>query len=80
MSGADEQGALSPLGGTQDWSFLTSRAQSPVVLFMKGDVNVPRCGFSQKIVKLLKENEVEFTTHDILQDEAARQRASAFPL
>ena len=48
--------------------------QSPVVLFMKGDRQTPRCGFSQKIVGILKEENIEFTTFDILGDESVRQR------
>ncbi|KAJ7278229.1 putative glutaredoxin [Mycena rebaudengoi] len=47
--------------------------QSPVVLFMKGSPEVPRCGFSRKISALLKEQNVEFTTFDILEDEDVRQ-------
>ncbi|KAG2017393.1 monothiol glutaredoxin-5 [Coprinopsis cinerea AmutBmut pab1-1] len=47
--------------------------QSKVVLFMKGDPQTPRCGFSRKIVALLQEQNVQFTTFDILTDEAVRQ-------
>jgi len=47
--------------------------QSNVVLFMKGTPEVPRCGFSRKIVGLLKDEGVKFTTFDILQDESVRQ-------
>ncbi|KAK4055031.1 glutaredoxin [Microbotryomycetes sp. JL221] len=48
--------------------------QSDVVLFMKGDASTPRCGFSQKIVGLLQNEGIEFTTFDILSDESVRQR------
>ncbi|KAM0791764.1 hypothetical protein ACM66B_004028 [Microbotryomycetes sp. NB124-2] len=48
--------------------------QSDVVLFMKGDPQTPRCGFSQKIVGLLQAEKVPFTTFDILADESVRQR------
>ena len=47
--------------------------QSPVVLFMKGEPDNPRCGFSRKAVNLLREQNVTFTHFDILQDEAVRQ-------
>ncbi|KAJ2935059.1 hypothetical protein H1R20_g1997, partial [Candolleomyces eurysporus] len=47
--------------------------QSKVVLFMKGSPDQPRCGFSRKIVGLLKDEKVEFTTFDILTDESVRQ-------
>ncbi|KAH8930032.1 thioredoxin [Atractiella rhizophila] len=46
--------------------------QSDVVLFMKGTPEEPRCGFSQKIVGILKEEKVEFKTFDILKDEGVR--------
>ncbi|TEB31598.1 thioredoxin [Coprinellus micaceus] len=47
--------------------------QSQVVLFMKGSPDTPRCGFSRKIVGLLKDNSVQFSSFDILTDEAVRQ-------
>lgn len=50
-------------------------SQSKVVLFMKGTPATPRCGFSRKITALLTENGVEYTTFDILEDDAVRQGA-----
>jgi len=47
--------------------------QSDVVLFMKGTPETPRCGFSSKIVAILQERRVRFTTFDILTDESVRQ-------
>jgi len=47
-------------------------SQSKVVVFMKGEPDAPRCGFSRKTVELLRENEVEFTHFDILSDESVR--------
>ncbi|KAG8906391.1 monothiol glutaredoxin grx4 [Tulasnella sp. 403] len=47
--------------------------QSKVVLFMKGNPDEPRCGFSRKTVAILREQQVEFTHFDILKDEAVRQ-------
>ena len=44
-----------------------------VTLFMKGDRDVPKCGFSRKMVALLNEHRVKFTTFDILEDEEVRQ-------
>ncbi|GAA5827376.1 hypothetical protein JCM11251_003786 [Rhodosporidiobolus azoricus] len=48
--------------------------QSDVVLFMKGDRNTPRCGFSQKMIGILNEHVPEYTTFDILSDEGVRQK------
>ncbi|KAF9262487.1 glutaredoxin [Marasmius fiardii PR-910] len=47
--------------------------QSKVVLFMKGNPEVPRCGFSRKMITLLKDRNIEFTHFDILSDEKVRQ-------
>ncbi|KAJ7240170.1 glutaredoxin [Mycena haematopus] len=47
--------------------------QSKVVLFMKGNPEEPRCGFSRKLSTLLKEQGVQFSSFDILQDEDVRQ-------
>ncbi|KAJ7030250.1 glutaredoxin [Mycena alexandri] len=47
--------------------------QSKVVLFMKGNPEEPRCGFSRKISTLLREQGVPFSSFDILQDEDVRQ-------
>ena len=47
--------------------------QSKVVLFIKGSPQEPRCGFSRKIVGLLKDKGVEYKHFDILTDESVRQ-------
>lgn len=49
---------------------LTNRA--PVMLFMKGSPDAPRCGFSRKICELLEGQKVSFDTFDILGDEEVR--------
>ncbi len=41
---------------------------------MKGEPDAPRCGFSRKIVALLRDQGVEFTHFDILGDESVRAR------
>lgn len=44
-----------------------------VMLFMKGSPDAPRCGFSRKIVELLREQGVpDFGHFDILEDENVR--------
>ena len=44
-----------------------------IILFMKGNPHQPRCGFSARVVDLLKENNVEFSYMDILEDPEVRQ-------
>lgn len=46
---------------------------SDVVLFMKGNAEMPQCGFSANTVAILKHVGVSFNTFDILQDMDIRQ-------
>mmetsp|Transcript_18633 Transcript_18633/g.44513 ORF Transcript_18633/g.44513 Transcript_18633/m.44513 type:complete len:219 (-) Transcript_18633:255-911(-) len=46
---------------------------APVLLFMKGDREQARCGFSRRVVDALDETGVEYSTFDILRDEEIRQ-------
>lgn len=46
---------------------------APVVLFMKGTRNFPQCGFSAKVVGILKQEAVEFRDVNILTDPEIRQ-------
>ncbi|KAG9441044.1 hypothetical protein H6P81_016898 [Aristolochia fimbriata] len=57
---------------------LTSRLKelinsSPVMLFMKGKPEEPKCGFSRKVVEILQQEKVEFKSFDILSDDEVRQ-------
>ncbi|MDP2438633.1 MAG: Grx4 family monothiol glutaredoxin [archaeon] len=52
--------------------------QSKVMLFMKGSPDTPKCGFSNKIVGLIKAQGVAFGSFDILADEAVRQRLKEY--
>ncbi|MEO7603185.1 MAG: Grx4 family monothiol glutaredoxin [Sphingomicrobium sp.] len=44
-----------------------------VVLFMKGTVLFPQCGFSSRAVAILDRLEVPYETVDVLQDQDVRQ-------
>eukprot|EP00735_Rhodelphis_limneticus_P011360 TRINITY_DN4449_c0_g1::TRINITY_DN4449_c0_g1_i1::g.7341::m.7341 TRINITY_DN4449_c0_g1::TRINITY_DN4449_c0_g1_i1::g.7341 ORF type:complete len:339 (+),score=68.71,sp/Q28ID3/GLRX3_XENTR/50.00/3e-103,Glutaredoxin/PF00462.19/39,Glutaredoxin/PF00462.19/4.6e-18,Glutaredoxin/PF00462.19/2.4e-17,Thioredoxin/PF00085.15/8.6e-17,SH3BGR/PF04908.10/0.0024,SH3BGR/PF04908.10/0.037,GST_N_3/PF13417.1/1.5e+03,GST_N_3/PF13417.1/2.8,GST_N_3/PF13417.1/0.24,Phosducin/PF02114.11/0.00011,Thioredoxin_8/PF13905.1/0.0011,Thio len=52
--------------------------QKPVMLFMKGTPETPRCGFSMKAIALLKSIGVDFGSFDILEDEEVRQGLKEF--
>ena len=52
--------------------------QAPVMIFMKGNRNEPRCGFSRQLMEIMKETELEFATFDILTDEDIRQGLKKF--
>ncbi|KAJ9136174.1 hypothetical protein P3X46_033277 [Hevea brasiliensis] len=49
-----------------------------VMLFMKGSPEAPRCGFSQKVVDILKDENVEFGSFDILSDNEVCERLKKF--
>ena len=46
---------------------------APVMLFMKGTPAEPKCGFSRKIVDLLKDSKIKFSSFDILGDSEVRE-------
>jgi Grx4 family monothiol glutaredoxin len=50
---------------------LTHKAD--VMIFMKGDKQVARCGFSNQLIKILNETGIDYETFDILSDEEVRQ-------
>ncbi|XP_068640886.1 monothiol glutaredoxin-S17-like [Aristolochia californica] len=50
----------------------------PVFLFMKGSPAEPKCGFSRKVVEILKEEGVSFGTFDILTDNEVRDGMKKF--
>ncbi|KAJ3253497.1 Glutaredoxin 3 [Chytriomyces hyalinus] len=52
--------------------------KAPVMLFMKGNPDQPRCGFSRQIVQLLKDQSIAFDTFDILEDDEVRQGLKEF--
>lgn len=53
-------------------------ASSPVMLFMKGTPDAPRCGFSSKVVDALQAEGISFSSFDILTDEEVRQGLKVF--
>ncbi|XP_013139644.1 PREDICTED: glutaredoxin-3 [Papilio polytes] len=44
-----------------------------VMIFMKGDRQKPRCGFSRTLIEIMNETGVPYDTFDILTDEEVRQ-------
>lgn len=49
-----------------------------IILYMKGNAELPMCGFSARAVNLLKSCGAEFATVDVLQDEEIRQGIKVF--
>ena len=50
----------------------------PVVVFMKGVPDQPRCGFSSQVVQILDHLEVPFVGVDVLQNDDLRQGVKVF--
>jgi len=51
---------------------------SRVALFMKGNAQTPKCGFSRTIVGLLEDLNVDYWTFDILEDPQVREGLKKF--
>ena len=45
----------------------------PVILFMKGSKLMPQCGYSAKVVHILKQLGIDFETRNVLEDDNLRQ-------
>ncbi len=71
-------GAAGAGGGGLEARLEALTKQAPVMLFMKGSADAPKCGFSSKIVDILQEAGAAFGTFDILADEAVRQGLKAY--
>ena len=53
--------------------------QAPLMLFIKGTPELPRCGFTKELLMLLNKAKItDFQTFDILQDEVVRQKLKEF--
>lgn len=53
-------------------------AEHPVIIFMKGNFEAPRCGFSANSCAILKENNASFMTYDILKDQELREKIKEY--
>ncbi len=53
--------------------------QAPLMLFIKGSPETPKCGFTKELILLLsKANITDYKTFDILQDENVRQKLKEY--
>ena len=52
--------------------------ETPIVLYMKGSKDAPRCGFSAQVVNILNFYKVDYETVDILLDPEIRQGIKEF--
>ena len=61
----------------QDW-IGKQVADNDVVLFMKGDKQMPQCGFSMQVAQILGHLGVEYKDIDVLQDMSVREGVKVF--
>ena len=48
-------------------------ASAPVVIFMKGSKDIPQCGFSAKVVQIMRLLEQDFVDVNVLADDEIRE-------
>ena len=51
---------------------------APIVLFMKGSAEMPQCGFSANVCKILNHVGVSYSTYNILSDMDIREGVKQF--
>jgi len=66
-----------PQQDVENW-IRTTIASNDVVLFMKGNKNMPQCGFSAQVDHILRLLGVEFKDVNVLDDLAIRDGIKAF--
>jgi monothiol glutaredoxin len=52
--------------------------ENTIIIYMKGNADMPMCGFSARAINILKSCEARFATIDVLQDEEIRQGIKIF--
>ncbi|MBM3468620.1 MAG: Grx4 family monothiol glutaredoxin [Alphaproteobacteria bacterium] len=53
-------------------------AENPIILYMKGTVEAPQCGFSAHVVSILQHLEVTFKIVNVLADPNVREAIKKF--
>ena len=61
----------------QDW-IKKQVAENDVVLFMKGNKQMPQCGFSMQVTQILNHLGVDFKDINVLDDMSVREGVKAF--
>lgn len=52
--------------------------KNKVVVFMKGNPEAPRCGFSNAVVQILRMHSVNYDSHDVLLSDELRQGNTSY--
>jgi len=78
MDASGELGPMLPKRQNLDDRLSGLINKAPLMIFMKGDPETPRCGFSRTLMEMLKETSLSYETFDILKDEEVRQGLKTF--
>ncbi|CAL4064004.1 unnamed protein product, partial [Meganyctiphanes norvegica] len=78
MDASKELGPMLPKKQNLDDRLQGLVNKAPLMVFMKGDPETPKCGFSRTLIEMLKETGLSYETFDILTDEEVRQGLKTF--
>jgi len=78
MNESNELGPVLPKKKDPNTTLKSLINKAPLMVFMKGDPETPKCGFSNQLMHILKEVDLPFSTFDILSDEEVRQGLKKF--
>ncbi|XP_071827907.1 glutaredoxin-3-like [Apostichopus japonicus] len=78
MNEADEIEGTLPKKQSLDERLKTLINTAPVMLFMKGSPDEPKCGFSRTICGILEDAGIKYNSFDILEDNDVRQGLKKF--
>ena len=66
-------------GGDETQAFIKKIVTDhPVLLFMKGTPDAPKCGFSQQVVRILHSHNVPFDSADVLKSASIREGIKSY--
>jgi Grx4 family monothiol glutaredoxin len=73
LAGASAEAAAASTSGSLEDRLKALINKAKVMVFVKGDRNTPKCGFSKQLIQILNDTKVAYETFDILTDEEVRQ-------
>src|SRR5262249_39341242 len=77
-SGAEDRGGRDTMSDDVKQQIQKTIGDHRVVVFMKGTKHFPQCGFSARVVEILKRSGVEFKDVNVLADPVIRQGIKDF--
>lgn len=78
LEASDELDTICPKAPKLEERLKVLTNQAAVMLFMKGNKQEAKCGFSKQILEILNSTGIEYETFDILEDEEVRQGLKAY--